>query len=110
MCQAYDAEYRSICASENWASRNGFIAAYRGQPLTANPHPDPEWYTAKAWAHGWRCYQQGLLPHSVETEIRYRTPDAPDWGDMSAEEFRRTKVLPEKVKQVLYLEVAQFPS
>jgi hypothetical protein len=53
MCQAYDAEHRTIVQSEGRYAIHGFVSALTGKPEAC---PGPAFKDeAKAWYHGYRC-------------------------------------------------------
>lgn len=78
MCQAYDGERASIVASENRATIEGFTAARKGLPKSANPHTKFGKYDSDAWDHGWDCWRHKILPWALERvfHLEGKIPDA----------------------------------
>jgi hypothetical protein len=68
MCQAYEGERASIVAGEEWSARSGYAAHRDGKPLTDNPHYSG--YDQRAWDHGWKCREEGIVPWSIEKRFR----------------------------------------
>jgi len=66
MCQAYDGERASIITGENYATIEGFAAARKGLPKSANPHREFGMYDREAWDHGWDCWHHKILPWALE--------------------------------------------
>jgi hypothetical protein len=65
MCQAYEGEYRLMCSLEDFACEEGFFAALQGQPCFCQGSLCKE-----KFEHGYRCFQQGILPWAIERKFR----------------------------------------
>ncbi len=76
MCQAYEGERAAIVAGEDHATIKGFAAARNGMSQESNPYAWSK-YDGKAWDLGWGCWQEGLLPWSLE-KIYRENADLPE--------------------------------
>ena len=77
MCQAYAGEAAYIRSMENRASTEGYLAHHQAKELTANPyHHQYDGYAHKAWSHGWRCRDQGMVPWAIESAIQEKRREA----------------------------------
>ncbi len=97
MCQAYDAEWASITAGENQATIEGFGAARKGLPKSANPYIKLSKYDREAWDHGWECWRYGILPWALE---KYFAGDRSRIEDARGR-FGLTKKLPPELEKLL---------
>ena len=102
MCQAYDAEFRFICWSEDRACVVGFFAALDGKSTDSNPYKLPfEMYKYEAWIHGFNCASRKgtggeyLLPWAIEKQIGYAM------RDKVRDRFKRTGKLPKGLREKL---------
>ncbi|MDO8504283.1 MAG: hypothetical protein Q7S36_00320 [Candidatus Liptonbacteria bacterium] len=99
MCQAYDGEWASITASENFAVIKGFAAARKGLPKSANPHAKFGKYDREAWDHGWDCFHERILPWALERHyhLQGRIPDA----QKARKQFELTGKVPAELERFL---------
>lgn len=93
MCEAYDAEYRSIVQSEGRYAIHGFVAALTGQPRAC---PGPAFKgEAEAWYHGYNCAtcSTPIIPWSA---VRCLTGDNTLRRIALEEQFKVTRTLTAK--------------
>lgn len=101
MCQAYDSERSFILSMEGTETVNGFKAALNHQPKKKNPwsrYKECFGFLAESWDHGWECFEGGLLPWEIESELRERYPNS---YERIAKDFRDTGGLSPELKLCL---------
>lgn len=91
MCQAYEGERRFVILSEQYEEREGFKAALCGEsdsPPSAMFEDD--------WLHGYRCFQQRILPWGIGT--LFADHNERNLAEMT---FKQTGVVPRSVLDIL---------
>ena len=68
MCQAYEAEKRSIILGCESMVLRGFVAARLGRPQQTN---SPHGFNENVWNHGWRCWHERILPWALIKELGF---------------------------------------